>query len=49
MDLNDWILGSIFQKKYELVFNKEINQVRFYGGDKYSEIELTKKIIEIKI
>jgi hypothetical protein len=42
MESNDWILGSSFLKQFELVFNKETNQVGFYGGDKYDLTKFTR-------
>jgi len=36
-----WILGINFLKQYEIVFNKEINQVGFFGGSKLDFTKFT--------
>lgn len=38
----DWILGNHFLKLFEIVFNKDTNQVGFYGGLKYDLTKFTR-------
>jgi hypothetical protein len=38
---NMWVLGTNFMRQYEVVFNKETNQVGFYNGPKYDLTKFT--------
>ena len=43
---NEWFLGTVFMKQYEMVFDAEKKVVGFYGGFKYDFTKLSNENIE---